>query len=569
MVTATGGNSQLLERETEQKAVDGLLVDASSGLGRLLMIEGPAGIGKTGLLNAAYAAARERELQVGRALGDSLEQDFAFGAVRKLLEPLVRNAADPDRLFVGAASAAAPILGGADLSEGAAPGVVLHGLYWLTAALAEKAPLVLICDDAHWFDAPSVRFLTYLANRVQELPIAVLIGTRPPEPGPAGELLTRLLADHATVRLRPEPLSARAVTTIVRSSLDEFADDAFCSAVAESSRGNPFLIGELVRAARAAGFSPEAENAASLTELSAGSAVLGRLRRLTPGAAEFARSVAVLGPDAHLRHAAALAGLDADEAGLVADALLRAEILGPERPLSFVHPLVRSAVYNDLLPGERAARHRKAVDLLIAEGAPAERLATHLMATEPAGIAATVDVLTAAARTALGRGATDVAVTYLRRALAEPPAAERRLDVVLELGTAEAFGTDPGAIERLGEAIAMINDPATRIMLAMARGIAFCLHGRPKDAIAMFDDLRAEMHDEKLSLELLAGAVLVGMTGPTAAPLVADRIAELMERVGPDSDVSASVLGVRSFVGAFANEPAEVCGAIAARALAS
>jgi len=124
---------------------------------------------------------------------------------------------------------------------------------------------------------------------------------------------------------------------------------------------------------------------------------MARLGRLPRDALEVARAVAVLGSEAHLRHAAAMAGITIDAAGAAADVLLRAEILGPERPLSFVHPLVASAVYNDLLPGDRSARHRRAAEVLMAERTPPDRMARHYIASEPAGDRAVVEVLAASA----------------------------------------------------------------------------------------------------------------------------------------------------------------------------
>ncbi len=563
---------ELLERDAEQASVAALLDRAVQGAGGLVVFEGPAGIGKTRLLTRAQSAAADRNMLVGRARGGSLEQDFAFGAVRQLFEPLVARADDPSSLFAGAAKAAAPILGFGDATAPAVsePGVVLHGLYWLTVALAESGPVALICDDAHWFDGPSLRFVSYLANRVAELPVAIVLGTRPPEPGPEGELLARVIADQGTTLLVPAPLSDTAVAALVRTSLDTSADAAFCHAVAEASRGNPFLIGELVRAARAGGITPDAASAPGLTELSAGSAVLGRLGRLPDDALELARSVAVLGGDADLRHAASLAGLDLDQAGAAADTLLRADVLGADRPLAFVHPLVATAVYNDLLPGDRSARHRRAAKLLLDESAPADRIATHLLVTEPAGDPEVVELLASAARSAISQGAAEVAIAYLRRALAEPPSPDARLGVLLELGAAEASVTDPAAMPHLAEAIAAIEDPATRIMLAMANGVGFALDHRPEEAIAAFDELEADVaRDPDLSLQLLAGSVLVGMTGPDATPLVAERIARFCDAVDATTEAAPSVLGVRSFVGAFRNEPSAEMADMAARALAA
>lgn len=194
----------------------GLVDQAARGRGGLVVLEGPAGIGKTRLLAAGQELGAERGMTVVKARGGSLEQDFAFGAVRQLLEPLVLAPDAPTDLFAGAAASAASVLDGGAAPvtvDGSAvpPGEVLHGLFWLTAALAERRPLLVVCDDAHWFDGPSLRFVAYLSRRVDDLPIAVLMATRPPEPGPDGELLSRVISDQGVVRVRPAPLDRKSV----------------------------------------------------------------------------------------------------------------------------------------------------------------------------------------------------------------------------------------------------------------------------------------------------------------------------------------------------------------------
>ena len=227
-------------------------------------------------------------MTVTRARGGSLEQEFAFGAARQLLEPLV-VAGDPAQVFSGAAAAAAPVLGHGVANAASDPGSVLHGLYWVTANAAESRPLALICDDAHWFDSPSLRFLAYLARRVDELPIAVIVGTRPPtSTGPEADLLGRLLTDPAGRHVRPSPLSDDGVAQLVRSTLDAPPDPSFCQAVAEASRGNPFLVGELIRAAARSGITDGRGSGTTLAELSAGTAVLNRIGRLPEAALELA-----------------------------------------------------------------------------------------------------------------------------------------------------------------------------------------------------------------------------------------------------------------------------------------
>src|SRR6478735_934336 len=85
------------------------------------------------------------------------------------------------RTLAGAAALAAPIVlpdgaappGAADPSFGA-----LHGLYWLVAALAEERPQLLVVDDLHWSDGPSARFLEFLANRLDALPVLLVAAAR-------------------------------------------------------------------------------------------------------------------------------------------------------------------------------------------------------------------------------------------------------------------------------------------------------------------------------------------------------------------------------------------------------
>lgn len=559
----------LLERDEEIAELDAALRRAGAGTGSVVVVEGPAGIGKTQLLTTARELARTQGFVVARASGSRLEQDFPFGAVRQLFEPLLaaRGAAT---LFQGAAAAAATVLDGGTggaFADGA-PGAVLHGLYWLTVGLADEAgPLALVCDDVHWFDAPSLRFLAYLAPRLGELPVVLVVGTRPPEPGAEGELVARLAVDPAHRVLRPRALSDDGVSALVRAALQRSADPGLCDAIARLSRGNPFYVSELVRAARRAGGDGE-RSATELAQLTAEAAVRSRINDLSPDLLDVSRAVAVLGHDAHVRHVAALTGLDVDTVGLAADRLLRAEILGPERPLSFAHPLVATAVYQGLLPGERSAWHRRAATVLAGEGAPPDRLASHVAAAEPAGDPAAVEVLVAAARHASRQGATDVAIALLRRALAEPPAPEARAAIMLELGAAESLVFDEGAIEHLGAALAAVPPGGHRVTLAIARAVAQAAAGRAAEAVA---DLRAldVDGDDALALRRLGGLALVGSSNCEAASMVRAEIDELCARVGAGTDTSPDVLAVRAYVGACRGEPVEAWVDIARRALAT
>ncbi|WP_116996447.1 helix-turn-helix transcriptional regulator [Desertimonas flava] len=573
----------LLERAREWSALTSVLDAVGEGRGGMITVTGPAGIGKTRLVVGALREAKRRGFTVLSAVGGSLEQEFAYGAVRQLFDTFVARSPGADALFADGAAAAAALFGRSsafDAAEAAAPGAVLHGLYWLTVAIAESPrPLVLVCDDVHWFDPPSLRFLSHLAPRAAEIPVAIVVGSRPPVPGPDGEVLRRLLAHPDVVPLTPAPLSPIAVAELVGTTLapspvtrrggsGETAD--FCDVVVEQTGGNPFLVGELLKAASRADVTPDSSGARRLRDIDAAGAVVSRIGNLSSDALEVARSVAVLGADAHVRHVAALTGRSPDAVGEAADALLIADVLRADRPLAFVHPLVEDAVYRGILPGDRSSRHRAAAQCLRAEGAGPERIARHLMVAEPVGDPDVVDVLDASARIAIDQGATDVAIAQLRRALAEPASPERALGIALRLGAAESFILDPGAIEHLGLAVQRLTDPKVRVQLATARAVTQAMHGRAADAVADLDALAAELPREPaLHLALVAAHAFVGTIGPVAAGLVRDRVAELMSLVTPESDADPSILGIRAYHGACLGEPADDVAYLAARALAS
>src|SRR3954447_13357782 len=241
---------ELLEREAELASIDAGLRQAQDGEGRLLVIEGPAGIGKTRLLRAARERATTADMPVLSARGSELERDFPFAVVRQLWKRVfaVLDEARRAELFAGAASHAAAVLGIG--GEAVAPDrstdpsfALLNGLYWRLANSAEGAPTLIVVDDAHWSDPASLRFLTFLLPRLEELPILMVVATRP---GHQDASLARLAADHVAALLRPQALSGPAVAELVRDALESTASDEYCAACREVTGGNPFLLRELL-----------------------------------------------------------------------------------------------------------------------------------------------------------------------------------------------------------------------------------------------------------------------------------------------------------------------------------
>src|SRR6266516_457580 len=334
---------ELLERDAELVSLQNLVESKPGGL--LLAIEGPPGIGKSALLAEAKSRANEAAIQVLGARGSELERSFSFGVVRQLFEPLLASLPSDERTeaLSGAAALAEPLFNPEKLStESGADSsfATLHGLYWLTANVAARQPLLLALDDLHWCDLPSLRWLAYLLPRMEELALLVAAGLRPEEPGEDGGLLGRIVSDPVAAVIRPAPLSTEAATLLLR---------------------------ELVHVIAAEGLAPTAANVPRLRELAgrAGSrAVSLRLSRLPREATALARAVAIFGDDADPRQAAALAGLDEEAGSAAADVLARADVLRPQPPLGFAHPLIRAAVYEMLTPLERERGHARAARLL-------------------------------------------------------------------------------------------------------------------------------------------------------------------------------------------------------------
>jgi len=509
----------LLDRDVELGELGRRLAEARAGSGRVIVVAGPAGIGKSTLLAAASVAARADGAVVLRARCSPLEQHAAWGMARRLFDPL-RTRPDWEELTAGAAGLAERVLA-PEAGEPAYAGDAMHaavrGLVWLASNLGERSPAVLAVDDVHWADAPSLRWLAMLARSLDELPIGVLCAVRSGEPAAAPELLAELLASAPEPPVRPRALGPAAVQTLVRERLPA-ASLGFAQACHAVSGGNPFLLGALLTQLTADGIAPDDEAAARLGTF--GSEQVARvierqLTRLPDGAAPLARAVAVLGSSAPLRHAALLARLDTASAVRAADTLRAAGLLedGPE--LTLAHPLIAGTLYASLPAGERALWHAAAAALLSDERADTERIGLHLLHTEPAREAATVATLREAARRASARGAPQSAAAYLRRAAAEPPPdAAEDAEVRLELGLALAAYLQPDAYDLLHAAVAVAVNPVQRGMIALSGARALGLIGRFGEAVALCrhalsqaDAYPAELR-ERLEAELVPNALV-------------------------------------------------------------
>ncbi|RKQ87629.1 putative ATPase [Solirubrobacter pauli] len=502
-------SSTLVERDREVHVLDNLLAEATLGEGRAVLIEGPPGIGKSRLLAEFRRRATGEGATVLNARAGELEREFPFGVVRQLFEGVVT---DPS-VLTGAAAAAGVVFASPEngVPAGDASFAALHGLYWLTLNLAAEHPLLLEVDDLHWCDRPSLRFLAYLVRRLEGQPVLVTASVRTGDAPTDAALLAEIANDPATAHVRPGPLSEEAVGELVAKRLGAEPDDAFRQACHGTTGGNPLLVRQLLNALETDQVKPDAAHAdvvRAIGSRAVSSSVLLRLARLPGEAASVARAVAVLGESADLPAVAGICGLDeAQVAGAMA-ALARAEILRPEPPPGFVHPLVRDAVYTGLPLGERELLHARAAAVLRERGASLDQVAGQLMLTPGRGDAQVSRLLHDAGNAAMARGAVDSCVGYLQRALEEPPAAEDRPRLLLDLGEAEALVRGPDSALHLREAYDGLTDLNLRVRAANALGRALLFTSSPAEgsrvALEAAAALPPEFADEALGLRAFA-----------------------------------------------------------------
>jgi DNA-binding CsgD family transcriptional regulator len=535
--------SDLLERERELADLDALARDAAAGAGRLVVIEAAAGLGKTRLLQAARESSRAAGLRVLAARATELERDFPFALARQLFEPALAAVDEPAReaLLGGAVAPARGALGLAAASDGAPADAfaVLHGLYWLTAALADQRPLLLAVDDAHWSDAASLDFLGFLVPRLEELPVLLVLTCRPDEAG-AERALARIATDSVARRLTPRALSVDAAATLLAGALEREPEAAFTATCHEVSGGNPFLLRELARTLAAEAIDPNAGQASRVRELAperVTRTVQLRLARLSVEARAVARAVVILGDGADGHLAAELAGLDEPAVARGADELRAAAILDQDVALRFVHPLVRTALDAELPTSERAAAHARAVELLRARGASAQQLATHLVATEARGERATAATLLEAGKAALASGAPRSATAYLTRALREPAPDDLRpaiLDAIVTAGIRapdrKLFATAlPELLEELER------DPGLRVRWGIKLSTWMILNGHARDAIRLLEGAvatAAARGDVERGFRLEAQLSTIA---PRPVPVARARLSRYIDRIPADT----------------------------------
>ena len=364
--------SALIERALELEVLEGAAGRLAAGSGAVVVLEAPARLGKTALLESAAQLAVQAGCLVRRAAPSPLERHFPFGAVRALLEGPLRDASEPQRaeMLRGAGAMAGSLLLDGIVPEDAATALIAHSVLWLCTAIAEARPLALIVDDAQWADRSSLAVLSYLARRIEDVPLLIVVAARGEYPGAATDLLSLLGAVRSATVLHPQRLTPSGAVRLIHRLAPDTPVQACCDCH-RAVDGNPLAArgaGPPDRHPRAGGdFGSEPGRLA---------AHRGRTERgeAADGGTGAARASSCSRPRRDRRRAtpqvvASTAGMTVGELGEAWHALAAAGLLASGRRY-FAHDLIAAAIRDDLPAGDRERLHREAARALSGAGAP-------------------------------------------------------------------------------------------------------------------------------------------------------------------------------------------------------
>jgi DNA-binding CsgD family transcriptional regulator/tetratricopeptide (TPR) repeat protein len=543
----------LLERELELSTITRLLTEVAGGDGAHLVIEGPPGIGKSVLLRVTVRTARERNMRVLATAGHEVAPQIPFGVARDLL--------GTDSLSNGGG-------GGSGARD---PHLIAARLVRNVLDYAASEPVVLAVDDVQWSDAASLRWLTMLARNLWQAPILLALAIRS---GPAteGYGLDELLRELKGAVIRPAPLSSAAASQLLATRLGRAPTDQLAAACVEATGGNPFLLRTLADALRQAGPSRRTDHVSWVRDVGARAlarTVTARLDALDREARVLAEAAAVLGDVGGAAAVGEIVGLDPAEALDAAGRLAAADLLSGSDRVEFSHPLVASAIRNAVGAATREQLQRETAARLAAAGR-VEEAAARLAELPARGDHEAAEILARAASIARTHGAPDIAATLLRRALAEPPRAEREHELLAILGEVLLAVGDPEAVEVLAAALEPTTDPDQRADLAHKLSLALVFGLRIDEAKAVLERTAGELiaADPVLAGELEARTLYVAGFSPGPRRDRTIRLRELGERRGPSDFAHRMRLLGLAQVASDECAPASKVAALAEQALA-
>lgn len=365
---------ELIGRDAELSLIESDMAKVAEGDFRLLQIEGEPGIGKSRLLDELNRRADRDGWLVLRGSAAEFESELPFGPVIDALDAYLM-ALDPraiGRLGPEVAEILAEVFPSLTSFRSGGRTIVgeryrvHHAIRELLERLSGKAPLALVLDDLHWADQASLELVGHLIRRPPQAGILLAFAFRS---GQLDKTLTATLARSGCAsRIEVGPLALDQTAELVGLS------EAQISALFGETGGNPFYAIEMVRtglgqiSGRAV---PDTVAAAISTEVST----------LTPGTRAFIEAAAVAGDPFEIDLVNRIASPDSDTSEALDELTRRGLIRGTEVPrrFAFRHPLVRSAIYESIMPGTRLANHERAAAVLGESEAAATEQARHLV----------------------------------------------------------------------------------------------------------------------------------------------------------------------------------------------
>jgi len=511
-------------RSAEAELLGRAVKDASAGTRRAVLIAGEPGIGKTRLMAEAARAAHDAGVTVlyGRCdedlgvpyqpFAEAIGSYVEFGPASVIDAHVERRGGELGRLVPELERRAPP----PPSTGGEAERYLLFGaVVDLLARAGSDAPVLLILDDLHWADTPSLRLLRHLLASSDETRLVVFAAYREGDLGrdhPLIDLLAALHREHGVDRLMLEGLDDVDLIALLETRGGRRLDDQgveLAHALGRETSGNPFFVAEVIRhLAETGSITQESDGtwvgARALSEVglpqSVREVVGRRVARLGEPALRVLGLASVIGRQFDVEVLRRVAELGEDELLDVLDAARQAALVEdvPDAAdqLMFAHGLIEHTLYQDLSPPRRQRAHRRVAETLEAlvgddDRTRAAELAYHWgQATAPTDAPKAIGYARRAGDHALAQLAPEDAVHWFRQALGHldqllRPDDELRCDLLISLGEAQQRSGDPAHDETLAAASELAHQLGSNARIVQAVLAGERLGGNPAWKLAL------------------------------------------------------------------------------------